>query len=446
MVDRSLFSLTWPIFIDISFVFLVSVVDAWFLSQISDTAAGAVGAILPVAGLGFTLFLNLSLAGNSVASQRIGAADKQSLSGTYAALIYLMVLLGLAVSLIFIFFSDLLAGLMGLTGEMSGIAATYLHILGFGATFLALRYSANAILTSQGKTHWNMCSTGIMTLANLGLNYVFVYGALGAPKLGTAGVAISTCLAWAISLAFSAFIILNTLKMPIAWRQSRATLVDMCRPILRIGLPSTLEPVSWHLSQVLIIMLVVSLGELALATRVYTYNILFVVALFGTALSFGVQLKVAHFIGASRFDDAQHEMLRGLRFGLCGAGSIVALLYIGAPFFLGFFTENPDIIQLGQVIILVAFACELGRLMNMVTGASLKASGDAKFVSLFGLVVMWLVAVPLAWWLGIAMGLGLVGIWLALTADELTRGGIALLRWKSNNWRTSGVYSALIVD
>lgn len=55
VADRSLLSLTWPIFIDLFFIFMINVTDAWFLSRISDTAAASIGAVMPILGIAFAL-------------------------------------------------------------------------------------------------------------------------------------------------------------------------------------------------------------------------------------------------------------------------------------------------------------------------------------------------------------------------------------------------------
>src|SRR5690606_9891575 len=84
--------------------------------------------------------------------------------------------------------------------------------------------------------------------------------------------------------------------------------------------------------------------------------------------------------------------------------------------------------QLGLVL-------ELGRAANVVVGGALRSSGDARFASLVGGALMWLVAVPLSYVLGLRMGLGVVGVWLAMACDECLRGYITHRRWLSGVWQ-----------
>ena len=67
--------------------------------------------------------------------------------------------------------------------------------------------------------------------------------------------------------------------------------------------------------------------------------------------------------------------------------------------------------------------------------SSRRATGDARFPLYMALLSMWGIAVPLAYFLGIMQGYGLVGIWLALACDEWVRGLAMFWRWRSRRWQ-----------
>ncbi|HEY7773865.1 MAG TPA: MATE family efflux transporter [Marinagarivorans sp.] len=429
VIERSLFSLTWPIFIDILFVFLINVVDAWFLSRISDTAAAAVGAVLPIAAMSFTFLIALNTAGCAVASQRLGAQNTLHLEKTYGALMWLCALAGCAIAFVLLTFASTFASVMGLTGETADYASIYLHTLGYGVLFLGIRFGASAVLQSQGKTHWNMVATGAMTLVNLTFNALLIDGKWGLPALGVQGIAIATCLAWGTNLLVSLWAIRYRARIDVSFIIAIADLKRWLRPILKIAVPSALEPLSWHISQLVIISMVVSLGDTALAARVYAFNLIFIVVLFTSALSAGVQLKVTHLYGARDYTTMHRELHKGIYLGLIVVTVMVGLLYLAASSLLGLFTTNPDIVILGTTVIGLAILCETGRLLNMLVGFSIKTTGNAKFVATFGIATMWFMSVPLTWLLGIHWGYGLAGIWVAMGIDEVFRGCVSLAYW-----------------
>ncbi len=440
VADRSLLSLTWPIFIDLFFIFMINVTDAWFLSRISDTAAASIGAVMPILGIAFALYSTLHQGGSSVAAQRIGAGDYSKLAATYGALFAILLFGGLFLTIMMMSFAPTFAQWMGLQDDMSAMASIYLSTIGMGTWVLAIRFAAAAVLTSQGKTHWNMWSTFIMTIVNILFNYLLIDGKFGFPALGVQGVAYASVIAWVVSLCFTLIIIIKHLKIKVALPNNWVLFKKDSSPILKIALPSVLEPMSWQLTQIMMTVMIVTMGELALATRIYTFNLLFTAILYGFAISAGVQIKVAHFIGAKRFDEAHVQLMLGLKIGLVGSMFFVFTLLGFSEYFFSIFTDNTDIWALGKLILWVAIMGEFGRSINLIVGSSLRASGDARYVSSIGFVLMWFVALPLAWLLGLHFSYGLVGIWIATSLDECIRGVIGFKRWQSGVWRTKGIY------
>lgn len=441
IADRSLISLTLPIFVDLFFIFMISVTDAWFLSQISDNAAAAVGAMLPILGIGFALYSTIQQAGSSIATQKLGAKDYQSVAGTYGVLILLILFSGLCMTVTFVSGADIFPAILGLTGELSSVAQTYLTTLGMGTWILALRFSVTGILASQGKTNWNMFSTAIMSVANILFNYILIDGKFGAPAMGVQGIATASVIAWSLSLLFSLSIILWHFKIeiyfPIHWKLFKS----FCRPILKIAIPSIVEPLSWQLTQLLMTTMVVMMGTLSLATRIYSFNLLFIGILYGFAISGGVQIKVAFLIGANRFDDAQNELLKGIKIGVVGVLIFMTILVSYSHYFYSFFTDNKEIWALGSTVLLIGFIGELGRPFNLIVGASLRACGDARYTSIIGFISMWFIAVPLAWYFGLHLAWGLVGVWFAASIDEVFRGMSNMHRWNTKKWQSKGLYA-----
>lgn len=442
VADRSLLSLTWPIFIDLFFIFMINVTDAWFLSRISDSAAASIGAIMPILGIAFALYSTLHQGGSSVASQRIGAGDHSKLASTYGALFAILLFGGILLTIVMMAFAPTFTQWMGLQDDMSAMASIYLSTIGMGTWILAIRFAAAAVLTSQGKTHWNMWSTFVMTIVNILFNYLLVDGKFGFPALGVQGVAYASVIAWITSLCFTLVIIIKHLNIKIALPRNWLLFKKDSAPILKIAMPSVLEPMSWQLTQILMTVMIVTMGELALATRIYSFNLLFTAILYGFAISSGVQIKVAHYIGAKRFDDAHKQLMLGVKLGLAGAMFFVFTLLAFSEQLFAIFTDNVEIWALGKLILLVAIMGEFGRSINLIVGSSLRASGDARYVSTVGFVLMWFIALPLAWLLGLHFAYGLVGVWLATSLDECIRGAIGFKRWQSGIWRTKGIYVA----
>ena len=115
-------------------------------------------------------------------------------------------------------------------------------------------------------------------------------------------------------------------------------------------------------------------------------------------------------------------------------GVIAGVIAAFGTILLGLLTNNPAIIRLGAIILCIDFVLEFGRSVNMMMVNALRSTGDAVFPTILGLFSMWGFAVGVSYILGIWMGYGLIGMWIAFTLDECFRAVILLRRWKSRKW------------
>ena len=78
---------------------------------------------------------------------------------------------------------------------------------------------------------------------------------------------------------------------------------------------------------------------------------------------------------------------------------------------------------------------ELGRVFNLVVNRAIKASGDVRYPLLSIMFIQWIIVLPLALFFGDFLGLGVIGIWIALALDEAIRGLNLWLRWRGLRWQ-----------
>lgn len=100
------------------------------------------------------------------------------------------------------------------------------------------------------------------------------------------------------------------------------------------------------------------------------------------------------------------------------------------------FTTDVAILEISLKVFPIMVILEVGRVFNIVIINSLHAAGDIQFPMFMGIIFIFIVAVPFSYILGIKLGWGLVGIWIANAADEWCRGIAMYFRWKSKKWVT----------
>jgi putative MATE family efflux protein len=439
VLEMSLWALTWPIFVELVLSFTLGAEDSFYLARISDQAAAAVGALFPVFGLCFMVFQTFAQSGASVAAQLIGGGRPERARQAFLTMVVLNAGLGAAIALFFAGFAGDVGRWLGMSSEVAAPATAYLRLVGPMLFIQALRFAYASIINARGATRWNMLSAAFVNLANLGLDHVFTMGSWDLPRLGVVGIAYSTIAAQSLGLVGSAAVVHLRLEGRFDLSGLRSQVRASTGPILAIALPSVLEPLSFNLNQLVLVRIVVALGDLALATRAYTMTLIVFAWVWSFALGIGTQIKVAHQIGARRFDEADRQLHGSLRLGIVCGFSVMLLLGSAGASVYRLFTRDPGILALGTTLLWMGLALEPARSSNMIVGFSLRGSGDARFTSLVSIVLTWCVATPLAFLLGLRLELGLVGVWLAMIVDEASRGLMNYGRWRTGIWRTKGV-------
>jgi Na+-driven multidrug efflux pump len=214
------------------------------------------------------------------------------------------------------------------------------------------------------------------------------------------------------------------------WRVPRAELAAM----LHIGLPGAAENIGYRLGFTVSMAAVARLGATELATHAYVTQIGLAALMFGVTAGLSVEIMVGQLIGAGRLQQAHALVRRALARGLVVSVAVTALAALCGPPLLRLFTNDPAIVALGGVLLWWTVLLEPGRTFNLVVINALRAAGDARFPVLAGIASMVVVLAGGSWWLGVHLGWGLVGVWIAYAADEWIRGLSMWARWRRHAW------------
>ncbi|MGM0846824.1 MAG: MATE family efflux transporter [Bacillota bacterium] len=428
----SLYALTWPIFVEIFLHMLMGNADTLMLSQYSDDSVAAVGVSNQVLSLIIVMFGFVATGTSILVSQNLGA-DKIGTAREVAvvSLIANLVFGFLLSALIFIFNGQILS-LMDIPQELRGEASTYLTVVGGFSFIQALIMTAGATLRSYEFTKDAMYITIGMNILNVIGNYLFIFGPFGIPVLGVEGVAISTVVSRTLGLIAITFVIIK--RIPGIFSVKEFFPIGHIKDLLRIGIPSAGEHLSYNGSQMAITYFIAILGTEALTTKVYAQNLMMFIFLFALAISQGTQIMIGHMVGRQDFNSAYERCIKSLKTSIIISLSMAVIFAIFSDPLLRIFTSNEEIIYLGSILIWLTIILEPGRSFNLVVISSLRAAGDVKFPVYVGILSMWGVSVFLSYLLGIVFGLGLIGVWISFIADEWLRGLIMLRRWKSKVW------------
>ncbi|WP_285527930.1 MATE family efflux transporter [Bacillus altitudinis] len=430
----SLFALTWPIFIEISLYMLMGSADTLMLSQYSDNSVAAVGVSNQLLNLLIVMFSFITTGTTIVIAQLLGASRKQEATQVAYVSLGTNFLISFVISLLMFVLAVPILHMMGLSSELMPDATVFLQIVGLLSFIQALIMTYSAILKSYGFTRDTMYVTIGMNLLNVAGNYLVIFGPFGFPVLGVMGVALSTSFARLIGLTAMILIVRHRIGLQFSFKRMFYIQRTHLKKLLKIGIPSAGEQLSYNGSQMIITLFITFMGTQALAAKVYTQNLMMFIMLFGAAISQGTQILIGRLIGAKEFDAAYRRCMKSLYWAIAISLLSSTALSLSSTHLLTFFTSNSEIIQIASLLLILTIILEPGRSFNMVIINSLRAAGDAKFPVYMAMISMWGIGLPIAYLLGIQLEMGLIGVWISFIVDEWVRGIFMYRRWRSRIW------------
>ncbi len=437
--DRSLFSLSWSMVITIGLGIFQPMLDSWFLGRVSDEAAAGVGSLGPLIMTVLMIMQTMAQAGASIVSQFLGGKRKSHARATQSMVLAGTVIIGLILSGILWASAGFLIQSIGLQGATAHHAQVFLEIFAMGLVFRALLTAYTTLISGYGKTLWNLGGNALSLVINAILNYGFLEGAWGLPQLQVEGVGIATVSSWiAVDILFAIVLAKESGTQKIRTKLNRGISL-VFKDWMRIGLPSTVEPVSYSVYQVAITTLIVSLGTLSITSRVYAGNFAMLPIIFSVGVGVASQILIAHLVGAKDYQKADRRLWQSLAWASGLALSVSILVAISGKYLLNLYTQNSEVIAVASTCLWADAFLQPAKAANIVLTNSMRAAGDSRFPAIVGTLMMWTLGIGVVWFLGIHLKFGIVGIWIGMALDEWFRAIVNIIRWNSKAWQNKGV-------
>jgi MATE family multidrug resistance protein len=277
---------------------------------------------------------------------------------------------------------------------------------------------------------------------NVGLNWVLIYGNLGAPALGLAGAGWATL----VSRVATVVVIVAWLRAtpffrpawPAHWWQG-ATRARF-RAMLDIGVPAAASLMFEAGAFTAAAWMMGWLGATALAAHQIALSCAAFTFMFPLGLSMAVSMRIGRAIGEGRVSALRPIGLGAQAMSVLVMGSFAVVFAIAGETLAGWFVSDSEVVALATKLLVVAAVFQLFDGSQVVGVGALRGLADVKVPTLITLVAYWGVALPGGYWFGVQESHGAMGIWVALAAGLAIAAVCLLLRFlrQTQRVRTAG--------
>jgi Na+-driven multidrug efflux pump len=416
-----------PLYAELLLGWAVGLVGTALAARGSDASAAAFALAQHLAGAVFIVFRVVGAGVGVVVAQALGAGNPPQAAAIARACLGAATWVGAAAAFVCAGAAAPLLRAVNAPPEVLPQAASMLVWLAPALWLDAWHATLGGVLRAHLRMRWALGATVLAHGLHMGLAFWWM------PTCGLPGFALALLASRVASVLWQVWMwhrLSIGLRAADVWRLRPRLLA----PVLRIGVPGAAENIAYRLCMLLSLAAVGTMGSAALATHAYVQQINIAVLLAGLATGLAVEIRTSRFVGAGSLRQAHEGVLHGLRWGM-GLSLVGALLAaLAGSALLGLFTPDAQIVQQGLWLLWCTALLEPGRSFNLVVINALRAAGDAVYPVAVGALSMLSVLGGGSWLLGHHLGLGLLGVWLAYTADEWLRGLLMWRRWQRLAW------------
>lgn len=296
------------------------------------------------------------------------------------------------------------------------VAAVYAKVVVAGIfpyfAFMALREGLQAL----GRIRPVIVTIVLANLLNFGLNWVFIFGNLGAPSLGVAGSALATTISrWAMAFALLILTWRDLKPYLVPWLPETTAWIPL-RRMFALGLPIGFQILFEYGVFGGVGLLMGRVGAAAVAGHTIALNLAAITFMVPFGIGGAASVLVGRAVGAGRPDDARRIASAALIVGAAFM-TVTATLFIAFPRFMAeTYSPDPSVVAVSVILIPLAGVFQIFDGTQAVALGVLRGIGDTRVPVLVNLAGYYLIGLPVSLWLGFHRNLGPRGLWWGLVA------------------------------
>jgi len=410
----------------------MSLTDAIIVGRgVGTEALAALSFGLNFLNIPFIALYGLSSATSIYVAHAFGSGKTDELSSVLRHGIIICFLMALAVAGLMLFFFEHLEwfGYLGQPKELIPIARPYVYFYSASFIFQICAGNCRAYCESQNRPWLPFYVIFGTIFLNAVLDYGFVYGAFGLPKMGLMGAGLATMLCAMVQFFGLVTVIIRNGRLNLTMRQLMKPTLDrvFVRKHLKIGLPTALQIGVEIGAMSVLALLAGQLGMTVLAAHHVSIQIIAFIFMIPMGMSFAISIRVSQACGAKDRENIFRICKSGMTFAIAWM-SLSAITLIGLHRYIPMiFTHDEAVIRVASGFLIIAGLFQIFDGMQCTAMGALRGLRDVNKPMIIVVAIYWLVEMPLAWILCFKTPLGGNGIWigfvvgLGLVAFALTK-------------------------
>ena len=429
-------ALAWPTIVGFGAQTLVRFADFVMVGGLGPEALAAVG-------LGGQVYWLVQAIANlvptglaAVIARAVGSGDFSRSDAAFRQAILLSTVLAIATTILGLPFTEFVIAIYGVEPAVVAMGSDYMYWMLWGTVPFSLAFVFGGASRAAGDVRTPLYIGLAVNLLNVGLNWVLIYGNLGAPALGVAGAAMASSIAMVVQLIIFFWLWLSGRFILKPYGGSFRPDLAICIRLFKIGYPAAVEQLLFQIGLLGFQRIMSLYGTAAIAAYNVGAQILSLSFIPGIGFSTAASTLVGQFLGEGSPEDASRAGWQAT----AGAAASMTLIGIAIVIFARplalIFSDDAEVVALTIDFIWILGCVQPLMAIEFAVGGSLRGAGDTFYPMVtvfFGLFLARLIPAAI---LGFMFGAPLQLIWCALIGDYALKAVLLIRRFRGDRWKT----------
>lgn len=429
---RTIVSLALPIVGGMVSQNLMNLADTAMVGSLGDAplAATGIGGFALFTTIAF--FMGLGSGVQAMVARRIGEGRPGEAVVPLNGGILMAVAFAAPLSILLIVFTPEIFGLLVSDPAVAREGVPYFRARLVGTVGFAINYSFRGFWVGHGLSSVYMRSLFLSHASNVFLNWVLIFGNLGAPELGTLGAGVGSAIATGIGTAYHLAVLASRGELRLA-----APELPALAAMLRLSVPAGLQQFFFAAGFTVLFWIVGRVGtaELAAANVLLTLTLVMILPAVGLGLAAATLAGQA--LGRGDPADARRWGYDVVRLGMIVMTLPASLVLLVPDLLLSGFLHDPSTLALARTPLRIIAVTMLPDVVGLVMLNALLGAGDTLRVFAASATMQWGLFLPAAWTVGPRLGLGLTAIWATLGLWRTAQAMVFTAMWHRGKWTRS---------
>lgn len=414
----------------------VNMMDTIMVGKVGETELSAVSLANQFINIFHIFCMGIGMGASVLVARYYGMKDKPALKKTVSVMLRLCLAMSLLFSVVTAIMPEMIMRIYTKSDALITLGTRYLNYSVITYFLLGLSLTCTIVLRNVGQVRIPLYTSIAAFFVNVGANYIFIFGKLGAPKMDVAGAALGTLIARIFEFAvICGYLFFKDREIGFRIKNLFEPVGALWREYIRVSIPVLISDGILALGNNSVAMVIGRISDQLVAANAVTTVTQQLSSVMIQGFSQAGAIVTGHTLGKGdrekAYDQGYAFLGLGILFGIVSASII---LLISEPMIMAYDLSDETRAIARELMLSISIIVLFQATNSIMTKGVLRGGGDTKILMLADNIFLWVAALPLGILAGLVLHLPAFWIYFALKIDQVLKAVWCVIRLKSGKW------------